>query len=79
MRKLSLFDIDNPNEYREVEVIMGAYKSKLFDHVYEAVEALELATEFLNLVKYSDPETYERAKDAFYEARFDDNPIEQEV
>lgn len=71
MRKLELYDIDKPNDYRQVELLMGCYRSELFDHIYEAVEALELATEFLNLVKYHDPETYERARDAFYETRED--------
>ena len=69
MRKLSLYDIAKYDEYREVETLIGAYKSKLFENVYEAVEALELATEFLNLVKYHDQETYEQARDAFYETR----------
>jgi len=69
MRKLSLYDIAEYNEYREVETLIGTYKSKLFEHVSEAVEALELATEFLNLVKYHDQETYEQARDAFYETR----------
>ena len=71
MRKLELFDIDRPDHYRRVERLIGNYREELFERVYDAVEALELATEFLNLVKYHDPETYERARDAFYETRED--------
>jgi len=67
MRKLSL-----PTR-KEIDSIIwsGEDKTELFCHVFEAIEALELASEFLDAVKCYERETYERARDAFYETRED--------
>jgi len=63
MRKLSL-----PTR-QEIDSILftGADKTELFGFVYDAVEALELAHEFLDAVKCYEKETYERARDAYDE------------
>lgn len=65
MRKISL-----PTR-QDIELSIGADKTELFCHVYEAIEALELASEFLEAVKYYEPETYERASNAYDETRED--------
>lgn len=63
MRKLSL-----PTR-KEIDSILwsGEDKTELFCHVYEAIEALELASEFLDAVKCYERETYDRASDAYDE------------
>jgi|DEB0MinimDraft_6_1074348.scaffolds.fasta_scaffold13868_4 hypothetical protein len=63
MRKISL-----PTR-QEIDSIIwsGADKTELFGFVYDAVEALELAHEFLDAVKCYEKETYERARDAYDE------------
>ena len=63
MRKISL-----PTR-QEIDSIIwsGEDKTDLFGFVYDAIEALELASEFLEAVKCYERETYERASDAYDE------------
>lgn len=65
MRKISL-----PTR-QDIELSIGADKTELFGSVYDAIEALQLASEFLDAVKYYEPKVYERASNAYNEQQSD--------